>query len=351
VDINVGLVPGELDQKLPRDGSHDQEDRKMPGGRILVTGGSGLVGANAVQILLDGGEQPVILDALLNERLLTAVGIDLTVVPVVRGDVLDLPSLLSTIREFEIDRIIHLAALLGEEVQRRPYSGVRLNLMGTLNVLEAARLEGVRRVVFPSSGTVYLGSLASSGIKIIDESIPLNPLSVYAATKAGAEFLGRTYAERYGFEFVTVRFAALYGPSPTALKATREQSIQLMVGAAMKGGPATVPWPYAPGELLYGRDAARGAVLACLKESLKERVFHIGTGEIVSGEEIVRSLKRHFPTADITLSQGKRVMPYPEEKIPHDISLARRELGYEPEYLLERALADYALTLRRMEQR
>ena len=195
---------------------------------ILVTGGTGLVGANAVRFLLDRGEQPVLFDVALNEKLLAAVGVDAKSIPVIRGDVSDMPGLISAIRDHGVNRIIHLAAFLGEEVQRRPYSGVRLNLMGIVNVLEAARLEGVKRVVLASSGTVYLGSMGEGGPKKIDETIPLNPLSIYAATKASSEFLGRTYAQRFGFEFITVRFAALYGPSPALLKATREQAIQQM---------------------------------------------------------------------------------------------------------------------------
>jgi len=317
---------------------------------ILVTGGSGLVGANAVRMLLDKGERPVIFDVAINEKLLAAFGVDVRSLTIVRGDIFDLPALVSTLRDHDIGRIIHLAAFLGEEVQRRPYSGVRLNLLGTVNVLEAARLEGVSRVVFSSSGTVYLGSL-NEGIKKIDETIPLNPLSVYAAAKAGAEFVGRTYAQRYGFEFITVRFAALYGPSPAGLKATREQAIQAMVQAALRGEATSVNWPYGPSELLYGKDAAKGTVLACLKENLKGNIFHIGSGEIATGEDIVRALKKHFPKAAITLVKGERPMPYPEDRIPQDRSRSREELGYEPEYLLERALGDYAETLREIEQR
>jgi UDP-glucose 4-epimerase len=70
---------------------------------------------------------------------------------------MDLPAVISALRDHDCDRIIHLAAFLGEEVQRRPYSGVRLNFMGTVNVFEAARLEKVSRIVFPSSGTSLLG--------------------------------------------------------------------------------------------------------------------------------------------------------------------------------------------------
>jgi nucleoside-diphosphate-sugar epimerase len=300
-------------------------------------------------MLLDRGERPVLFDVAVNERLLGAIGVDVQSIRVVRGDVLDLPALIGAIREHGIGRILHLAAFLGEEVQRRPYSGVRLNLMGTVDVLEAARLEEVSRVTFPSSGTVYLGSLGEGGPKKIDETIALNPLSIYAATKAGAEFLGRTYAQRFGFEFIIVRFAALYGPSPTGLKATRELAIQAMVRAALRGEAASIKWPYGPAELLYGRDAAKGIVLACLRENLKDKTFHIGSGERVTGEEIVTALTRHFPKAKITLLKGERPMPYPEEKIPHDQSRAREQLGYEPEYLLEKALPDYAETLKKIE--
>lgn len=317
--------------------------------RILVTGGSGLVGANAVRMLLERGEQPVLFDVAVNERLLGAVGINVKSLSVVRGDILDLPGLITAIRDHGIGRIIHLAAFLGEEVQRRPYSGVRLNLLGTVNILEAARLEGISRVTFPSSGTVYLGSLGEGGPRKIDETIALNPLSIYAATKAGSEFLGRTYAQRFGFEFIAVRFAALYGPSPAGLKATREQAIQEMVRTALRGEAASIRWPYGPAELLYGKDAAKGAVLACLKDNLKDNIFHIGSGEMATGEEIVRALKRDFPKLEITLVKGERPMPYPEERIPHDNSRSRDQLGYEPDYPLEKALRDYAATLRKIE--
>jgi nucleoside-diphosphate-sugar epimerase len=133
------------------------------------------------------------------------------------------------------------------------------------------------------------------------------------------------------------------------LKATRELAIQAMVRAALRGEAASIKWPYGPAELLYGKDAAKGAVLACLKDNLKANIFHIGSGEMVTGEEIVRTLKRHFPKAEITLLKGERPMPYPEERIPHDQSRSRGQLGYEPDYLLEKALGDYAETLRKIE--
>src|SRR5262245_27708434 len=316
---------------------------------ILITGGSGLVGAYAVNMLLQRGERPVVFDVALNERLLSAVGVDTDKVTLIRGDMADLPALISAIRDNDCDQIIHLAAFLGEEVQRRPYSGVRLNFMGTVNVFESARLEKVRRVVFPSSGTVYLGSLGE-GLKQIDENIPMNPPSVYAATKASCEFMGRTYAKRYGFEFICLRYTGgLYGPSPAALKATREIAIQQMIRAAVKGEAAKVSWPYGPAEILYGKDAAKGTVLAVMKDKFKDMLFHIGNGKMVSGDDIVAAVRKRFPGSNIELVKSSNPMPYPESRLSSDFSRAKEQLGYEPDYPLEKAVEDYGATLKKLE--
>ena len=316
---------------------------------ILVTGGTGLVGAYAVGMLLERGERPVVFDVALNERLLSAVGVDPAKVALIRGDMMDLPALISALRDNDCDRIIHLAAFLGEEVQRRPYSGVRLNFMGTVNVFEAARLENIFRVIFPSSGTVYLGSLGE-GVAKIDESIPMNPPSVYAATKASCEFMGRAYAKRYGFEFICLRYTGgLYGPSPAALKATREIAIQQMIRAAVKGEPAKIGWPYGPAEILYGKDAAKGTVLAVLKDKFKDPLFHIGNGVTLSGDDIVAAVRKVFPGSNIELVKGNNPMPYPESRLASDFSRAKNQLDYEPEYTIEKAVADYGATLKRLE--
>ncbi|HEY5541890.1 MAG TPA: NAD(P)-dependent oxidoreductase [Candidatus Binatia bacterium] len=316
---------------------------------ILVTGGTGLVGAYAVGMLLERSERPVVFDVALNERLLGAVGVDTSKVTLIRGDMMDLPALISALRDNDCDRVIHLAAFLGEEVQRRPYSGVRLNFMGTVNVFEAARLEKVARVIFPSSGTVYLGSLGE-GLEKIDEKIPMNPPSVYAATKASCEFMGRAYAKRYGFEFICLRYTGgLYGPSPAALKATREIAIQQMIRAAVKGEAAKISWPYGPAEILYGRDAAKGTVLAALKDKFKETLFHIGNGKMLSGDDIVNAVRKAYPGSDITLVKSDNPMPYPESRLASDFSRAKHELGYEPEYSIEKAALDYGATLKKLE--
>jgi len=300
-------------------------------------------------MLLDQGARPVIYDVAVNERLLDAIGVEAGKVAAIRGDMMDLPALISALRDHDCDRIIHLAAFLGEEVQRRPYSGVRLNFMGTVNVFEAARLERVSRIVFPSSGTVYLGSLGE-GLQKIDEKIPMNPPSIYAATKASCEFMGRAYAKRYGFEFICLRYTGgLYGPSPAALKATREIAIQQMIRAAVKGEAAKIGWPYGPAEILYGKDAAKGTVLAVLKDKFTDTLFHIGNGITLSGDDIVAAVRKAYPGSNIELVKEKNPMPYTDSRLASDFSRAKEQLGYEPDYSIEKAVLDYGTTLKKLE--
>ena len=312
---------------------------------ILVTGGSGLVGVHVVALLQSNGERPVVYDAKVNRDLLKAVGVDLSTVPLVQGNVLDRPGLVSVIREHRIDRVIHLAGLTGEEVQRHPHKGVEVNVMGTMNLLEAAGQESISRVTYASSGSVYLRSL-EQGTQTINEAIAVNPPSIYAATKASSEFLGQAYAEQFGFEFVSVRYVGgLYGPSPVSMKSAREQAIAAMVRAALTGKTVTIQWPEGTMELVYARDAAKGTVLACLTDNLKDRLFHIGSGELLVGEDFGRALEKLFSGVSIKVQNIKRSLPHPEIRVINDNSRSRAQLGYKPEYPLEKALTDYARTL------
>jgi nucleoside-diphosphate-sugar epimerase len=122
-----------------------------------------------------------------------------------------------------------------------------------------------------------------------------------------------------------------------------------MIRAAVKGESAKIGWPYGPAEILYGKDAAKGTVLAVLKEKFKDTLFHIGNGNMVSGDDVVTAIRRKFPGSNIELIKGNNPMPYPESRAASDFSRAKEQLEYEPDYPLEKAVEDYGATLKRLE--
>jgi UDP-glucose 4-epimerase len=126
-------------------------------------------------------------------------------------------------------------------------------------------------------------------------------------------------------------------------------AIQQMIRSAVKGEPAKISWPYGPAEILYGKDAAKGTVLAVLRDKFKDDLFHIGNGQMVGGDEIIDGIRKSFPESKIELIKANNPMPYPESRIASDFSRSKEQLGYEPDYPIDKAVADYAATLKRLE--
>lgn len=177
----------------------------------LVTGATGFVGSQVVARIAARGEPVVAFDwapapedaqpFALNTRL-------------VRGDVTELRDLVAVLRaDPEIRRIVHLAYIMGAEAEDDPHLAMRVNVLGTVNVLEAARLMSVPRVVFTSSEAVY-GLQAAYGERPVRETdfcapdeLPLN----YSLTKLLNEHLARKYAQRHGLVTTALRVAVVHG--------------------------------------------------------------------------------------------------------------------------------------------
>ena len=120
---------------------------------ILITG-AGLIGAHAARHAVDAGHKVVLYDLSPNRNYIhEIVGTDR--VDVVAADIRDLPALLSALEQFKIDTVVHTAGLIGSRVQENSYTGATNNILGTINVLEAARLRQLRRVVYTSTFGVY----------------------------------------------------------------------------------------------------------------------------------------------------------------------------------------------------
>ncbi len=205
----------------------------MGGARVLVTGGAGFLGRHLVRTLLTETE---------------VLSIDPAHGPAPPGspperfhaaacDLLDAAELARLCRAYPLEVVYHLAAVLALPAERDPAMACRVNVEGTANLLEAARLAGVRQVVFASSIAVY-GSGAEGPIT---EAAPLRPELVYGVTKAAGELLGGRYAAACGLDFRALRLPSVIGPGRGGESVTGNYS--RLVEAARAGEPFEVHLP------------------------------------------------------------------------------------------------------------
>jgi nucleoside-diphosphate-sugar epimerase len=309
----------------------------------LITGG-GLVGARAAEQVLERGDDVVLFDVAPNRALLGPAAERMTIV---RGDLLLLPELLAAVRQYRPERILHTAGLLTPAGQERPYFTVQVNVVGTTNVLEAARLEGVRRVVLCSSGTVYASEVETPG-GVMTEDHPAAPATVYAATKLACEQIGNGYASLFGFEFLSVRFAAVYGPAFTPGGGVT-RVIHDALTAALTTGQARVRrrWQGRM-ELVYSADAAAGLVAAGFAPAPAHNVFNIGSGELTSADDVAAMIAE-FTGAQVEVVEPQGLAesnPRARLEAAYDLSRAGADIGYQPRYTLQRGIRELADWLR-----
>ncbi|MDP2728376.1 MAG: NAD-dependent epimerase/dehydratase family protein [Dehalococcoidia bacterium] len=317
---------------------------------ILLTGGMGAIGSWVARELVEAGHRPVLYDSRADFTLIPDLA---GKVDVVLGDLLDLPCLVRVVLERKIERIMHLAAMMPPQAQANPYLGFQVNALGTVHVLEAARIGGVRRVVYTSSKGVYgtIGGEHSHPVyRPLSEDYPAWPNSVYGATKLAGEHMGSNYRRNYGLDFVVLRFGSTYGPG----KLVRHGTVGLhsrIIESAMAGQETHIPQGGEQmDDLVYNADAAHAVVLACFASAsggLAHGVFNIATGVGYTLLDLAQAAKKIFPQAVIEIGPGLDYYGGGAYAV-FDISRARRELGYTPRYSLEAGVEHYVQTMGRL---
>ena len=205
--------------------------------------GAGLIGSQVARILVERGEKPVLMDPAAQPQAIAQI-VDLAKLTLIAGDVLRPFSIIDALRTHGIDKIVHTAAnpLLTLGAQKDPYAAINLNIMGTVNVLEAARTTGIRRVVVSSSSVLnhYLEGGADDGDFGKEEAFP-RPTTFYAATKQSVESLGLNYARWCGIAFAGLRYGAAFGPWSGAGGGGPSNIVREAVRNALAGKEAIVP--------------------------------------------------------------------------------------------------------------
>lgn len=309
--------------------------------------GSGLIGSQIARILVERGERPVLMDVAAQPQAMGQI-VDLDKVTLVQGDVLRPLSIVDVLRTHGITKIAHTAAnpLLTVGAQREPYSAINLNIMGTVNVLEAARVLGLKRVVVSSSSVLnsYLAGGEDGGDFGKEESFP-RPTTFYSATKQAVESLGLNYAKWCGIEFAGLRYGAVFGPWSGAGGGGPSNIIRDAMKNALAGKEATVP----PGamEWVYSKDAALGTVKALDAKDLGNGVFNITMGAVTQPGEMASAIGAVVPGAKVKFDAPASARVALTNRAHHaDLSRAKKHLGWEPQFKLQDAVKDLAEWMR-----
>lgn len=302
--------------------------------------GAGVVGSQVARQLIEKGETPVLLDRAPQPKALAGI-FDLAKAKVVQGDVLRLDSLAEAIRSHGVTEMIHLAAnpMLTMGAQRNPYAAIELNIMGTANALEAARLHGVKRVVVASSGVLShnIAGGAGKGNPMHEEAFP-RPTTFYASCKQAVENLGLNYARWCGVEFAAMRYAAVAGPWDGEGGGVPSNDFLAMVRAALAGEEVVIT--SADFEWVYSKDAARATLLALRAPLAENHVFNVGMGRTMHPEDLGEALSAAVPGARYRIERLAAGSPLQNQVGTCDMSVSRKVLGFEPQYQMADAVRD-----------
>jgi len=303
---------------------------------ILVTGGAGYIGRWLAHELLAQDIAVVAMDRQ---------GADPAWKPTlppsarfVASDVTDRDAFVDCARSDSFSAIIHLAGIVTMGCERDPDLAMKVNLGGTHNALEAARIAGIPRVVFASTISVYGPHVP----KPVVESTPAEPLTWYGQSKIMAEQLGRYYQRRYGIDFRATRLAAIVGPSRNAASGSATMYTSLIIERAALGLPYEIDVDPAAGTpVCYAKDAARALATLATVPSAPQRIYHISTGP-VTAQGLIDTVKRRVPNAQYSFKPDPQLAPVSLITRDWDLSIAaaQRELGWSPSYTVETMVDD-----------
>lgn len=300
---------------------------------VLVTGGAGFIGSHLVDKLVQLGAKVRILDDFsTGKRENIAHLLERNAIELIEGSLTDAKTVRRAVQGVEI--VFHQGAI--PSVIRSvedPLTTHQVNTTGTLLLLLASRDEGVRRLVFASSSSVY-GDTPTLPKK---EDMMPNPKSPYALSKLVGEHLCRLFRELYGLETVSLRYFNIFGPrqDPTSQYAA---VIPRFITALLKGEPPTI---YGDGEqtrdFTFVENCVQANLLAAKAKSVAGEVFNVGAGKQTSVNELFRLIRSLIGVDHI---EPIYAPPRPGD-VRHslaDITKAQKLLGYQPTISLEEGL-------------
>ncbi len=299
---------------------------------VIVTGGSGLLGATVVhELIKDGKYKPVVMDIVDDPKRLNDIK---DKVEYVQGDISNPDLLNDTFAKYKPIKIFHLAVLPGDLCENDQMNAVKVNVNGFMYLMEAARKHNVQQVLFSSSGTTY-GEDLEEGEILTDKTLQ-RPASFYGITKVFAESVGRWYRKKYNFDFRGIHYPAIVGPGLRAAGIATYASAMIEIPA--KGEAYAIPI----GEdiklsIVYVQDGARALIQLgeAPKENIKAINYFINgvQNPLPSAGEMAEMVKKHIPNAKISFDVNEdwnRLLKSASH--PVDDSSAVAEWNWTPKY-------------------
>jgi len=312
---------------------------------IMITGGMGFLGSSMAKLLCEQGEKILLtvhrqkelapfLEPYRDKTLLMA-SLDIT----------DVGEIEKTIKTHGITSIIHGASVY--EAKGTLYDAMRVNVLGTINVLEASVRNSIRRVSALSSEAVYQGIKQREPLRE-DQFLCVESDRYIPGTKKAEENLAILYAAKAGLDVVLIRASRIYGP----LFAGVRSPMHLMAQAGAQAAECDLPQidENEGHDNIYVKDCARGVIMIHARETLKHRVYNLGMGKLTTFGEIRDTIQILSPGTKISLGSNLGDVTATKSSLDInaclDITRIREELGFEPEYDIDKGMAAYMAWLR-----
>lgn len=306
--------------------------------KILITGGAGFIGSHTARALLKRGDEVTLLDDFnnrydprLKEMRIRLMFTDVPAPRVVRGDIRDQALITALLQQGRFNHVIHLAAWASVQPSiENPHIYTEVNLDGTVNILEAARKNGVENIIFASSSSVY-GGLRD--VPFRETANITRPISPYAATKAAGEILCATWHNMYGLPITALRFFTVYGPwgRPEMAMFKFAEAIRTNQPIHMRGATTQR-------DFTYVEDIVQG-IIGALENPHGFSIYNLGEHDAVPLPRLIAAIEQAMgkkaQVTEVTLPPGD---------IPAtlaDISRAQTEIGYAPQTHIEEGVAQF----------
>ena len=299
---------------------------------ILVTGGAGFIGSNLVERLVGDGHTVVVLDNFSLGKMDNISAVK-GKIEIIKGDIRDFETVKKAAKG--VDIVFNQAAASSSPMFLNDLrNAVSVNVDGFINVLNACRVNNVRKLIYASTSSVYGNTKPP-----LKEDAKLSPVNFYSSSKLMNEHLAVLFSREYGLETVGFRYLSIYGPNEKS-KGIYANLASQFLWAMQKGEQ---PVLYGDGnqtrEFTYVKDIVAANILAMNSRKLGSEVFNVGTGSTNSLNELVATINKLLGTSIKPKYVKNTVKNYIQSQLS-DITKIKSVLGYSPQYTLEKGLKE-----------